>query len=53
MSKNSTKKNKKYKVSLNNSKTEEGPSKKVLDVIVAYSKVTKSVLRNSNTICIN
>lgn len=53
MSKNSTKKNKIYKVSQNNSKNQEGPSTKVIDVIVAYSKVTKSVLANSNTICLN
>ena len=53
MEKNSTKKNKKNKIFQSNLKTQQGPTKKVLDFIVAYSKVTKSVLKNTNTICLN
>ncbi|MGY8979302.1 MAG: hypothetical protein ACKVLD_00695 [Flavobacteriales bacterium] len=53
MGKNFTKQNQKNIISNHNLKAKQGPSLKVLDFIVAYSKVTKSVLRSSNTICLN
>jgi len=53
MGKNSTKENNKNKSLKINNKNITSPSQKTIDFIISYSKVTRSVLKNKDLICLN